>query len=123
MGVGCSTAWATTRCWRRCSPRSGSTASTPTPERPHTTVLADVHHGSFGAAPGQNHSLATYAQIAGSADGSADPSIGQAVASMHEAGFLSDPGEGTTSHSISFQTQQGAQICPVEPDNCISPGH
>lgn len=84
----------------------------------HTTVQADVHGGSFGANPGQNHSLAgdpgaagpyvpgAYEQIAQAVDQSDDPSVQQAVASME--GFLS----GTSSSTLSYQTQLGEQIRP-----------
>ena len=74
----------------------------------HTTVQADIHAGSFGAEPGQNHSLATYGDIAAAVDASDDPSVQHAVAGMEE--FLS----GTDSSSTSFQVQQGAQVRPPD---------
>jgi hypothetical protein len=74
----------------------------------HTTVQADVHSGSFGAQPGQNHSLAAYSQIAGSVDASTDPALQQTVAGMQD--FL----DGTSSTSSSYQTQQGDQVRPAE---------
>jgi len=80
----------------------------------HTTVQADVHSGSFGAADGQNHALSTYEQIASAADASADPSIQQAIDSMHEQGFLADDGETVQSQTYTYQTQQGEQIRPAE---------
>jgi pimeloyl-ACP methyl ester carboxylesterase len=80
----------------------------------HTTVQTDVHSGSFGAADGQNHSLSTYEQIASAADGSADPSIQEAIDSMHEQGFLADDGEAVQSQTYTYQTQQGEQIRPAE---------
>ncbi|MFC4783155.1 PGAP1-like alpha/beta domain-containing protein [Nocardioides sp. MAHUQ-72] len=75
----------------------------------HTTVQADLHSGSFGAGPGQNHSLSTYSQIAGAVDASDDPSVQHFVESLQQQGFL----DGTTSSSTSFQTQQGDQVRPA----------
>jgi len=80
----------------------------------HTTVQADVHTGSLGADDGQNHSMSTYQQIADAADASGDPSIAAAVASMHQGGFLADPGEVVQSTTYSFQTQLGDQVRPAE---------
>jgi hypothetical protein len=80
----------------------------------HTTVQADVHSGSFGAGDGQNHSLSTYEQIAAAADGSADPSLQEAIAGMHEQGFLADDGEPVQSQTFTYQTQQGDQVRPAE---------
>lgn len=74
----------------------------------HTTVQADVHSGSFGAAPGQNHSLSSYSQIAGAVDASSDPSVQHTVQGMED--FLS----GTASVSTSYQTQQGDLVRPAE---------
>jgi hypothetical protein len=80
----------------------------------HTTVQADVHSGSLGAADGQNHSLSTYESIASAADASYDPSIRAVVQSMHEQGFLGDAGEPVRSRTFTYQTQQGQQIRPAE---------
>ncbi len=80
----------------------------------HTTVQADVRSGSFGAEDGQNHSLSTYEQIAAAADGSADPSLQDAIAGMHEQGFLADEGEPMQSQTYTYQTQQGDQVRAAE---------
>ena len=80
----------------------------------HTTVQADVHSGSFGAADGQNHSLSTYGSIADSVDASDDPSIAASIASMQENGFLAGEDEVVQSQTHSYQTQQGGQIRPGE---------
>jgi hypothetical protein len=80
----------------------------------HTTVQADVHSGSFGAEDGQNHSLSTYEQIAAAADGSADPSLQEAIATMHEQGYLADDGEPVQSQTYTYQTQQGDQVRSAE---------
>lgn len=72
----------------------------------HTTVQADVHTGSLGAAPGQNHSLSTYSQIAAAVDASSDPSVQHFVSSLQEQGYLS----GVASGSHAFQTQHGGLV-------------
>lgn len=78
----------------------------------HTTVQADVHSGSFGAADGQNHSLSTYGQIADAADASGDPSVAAALATMHDNGFLAGIGGPVDSTTYSYQTQLGDQVRP-----------
>lgn len=80
----------------------------------HTTVQADVHSGSFGAANGQNHSLSTYGAIADAADGSGDASVDSVVAGMHDQGFLAGDGEPVQSQTYSYQTQVGDQLRPAE---------
>ncbi len=80
----------------------------------HTTVQADVHAGSLGAADGQNHSLSTYESIASAADASSDPSIQAVVESMHAQGFLGDDGEPVRSQTFTYQTQHGEQVRPAE---------
>ncbi|MGZ4450718.1 MAG: PGAP1-like alpha/beta domain-containing protein [Nocardioides sp.] len=77
------------------------------PTASHTTVQADLHSGSFGAGPGQNHSLTTYSQIAGAVDASHDPSVQHVIETMH--GFLS----GQASVSTAFQTQDGDLVRPA----------
>lgn len=74
----------------------------------HLTVQADVHSGSFGAEPGQNHSLETYGRIADAVDRSDHGSVQHAVSSMQ--GFLG----GDLSTSMSFRTQQGDQVRPPD---------
>lgn len=76
----------------------------------HTTVQADIHSGSFGAAPGQNHSLSSYSQIAGAVDQSGDPSVQHFVETLEQEGYLG----GGDSTSSAFQTQQGAPVRPAE---------
>lgn len=77
----------------------------------HVTVQSDVHLGSLGAAPGQNHAVSTYTAIAAAADASGDPSVQQVVAGMHEAGFLSSGG--ATTHTTSFQAVTGDLVRPA----------
>jgi len=86
----------------------------------HTTVQADVHSGSFGAADGQNHSLSTYGSIADAADASGDPSVVAVVESMQDNGFLNDDGEPVQSQTWSYQTQQGEQIRPADVNNPLA---
>jgi hypothetical protein len=86
----------------------------------HTTIQADVHSGSFGAADGQNHSLSTYGDIADAADASGDPSVDTVVESMHEQGFLNDAGEPVQSQTYSYQTQQGEQVRPADVNNPLA---
>ena len=74
----------------------------------HTTVHADVHSGSFGAGPGQNHSLETYASIGSAVDASDDPSLQHAIDGMQ--GFFGGTVEDTQTHT--YQTQHGDQIRP-----------
>ena len=76
----------------------------------HTTVTADVHSGSFGAQPGQNHSLEVYAAIAAAAEAGGHPSVEHLVADLHAQGFLG----GTGSVTQSFQTQVGDQVRPPD---------
>ncbi len=78
----------------------------------HTTVQADVHSGSFGAADGQNHSLSTYGLIADAADASGDPSVAAVLETMHANGFLAGDGGPVDSTTYSYQTQQGEQVRP-----------
>lgn len=79
-----------------------------------TTVHADVHTGSFGAADGQNHSLSTYEQIAHAVDQSDDPSLQHLIDGLHDAGFLTDEGGDVGSETLTFQTQQGDQTGSAE---------
>lgn len=81
----------------------------------HVTVQADVHSGSFGAGPGQNHAIDTYAAVADAADASGDPSVATVLASMHGAGFLAGEGEHVTSTTLSFQTRHGDLVRPAGP--------
>ena len=78
----------------------------------HVTVQADVHTGSLGAGPGQNHALSTYAAIAAAAEAGGDPSVQQVVAGMHETGYLS-PG-GAATFTTSFQAVTGEVVRPGE---------
>lgn len=78
----------------------------------HTTVQADVHSGSLGAADGQNHSLSTYGQIADAADASDDASVAAVIASLHDQGFLAGEGAQVESITTSYQTQVGEQLRP-----------
>lgn len=72
----------------------------------HTTVTADLPHGSFAG----DHDLDTYAQIGAAVDGSHDPSVQASLGSMHD--FLTgQPGQLGTQ---TFQTEQGDQIRPAD---------
>lgn len=77
----------------------------------HVTVQADVHLGSLGAEPGQNHALATYAAIAAAAEAGGDPSVQQVVAGMHDVGFLA---AGADSRTTSFQAVTAGVVRPGE---------
>ena len=76
----------------------------------HTTVQADLHSGSFGAEPGQNHSLEVYGDLAAAVDASEDPGLQVLVAGLHDAGFLSAPGEQVSTATSTFQAQHGGQV-------------
>jgi hypothetical protein len=78
----------------------------------HVTVQSDVHSGSLGAGPGQNHAVSTYAAIASAADASGDPSVQQVISGMHEVGYLS--AGGATTHTTSFQAVTGDLMRPAD---------
>lgn len=55
------------------------------PDRPAwTTITADVHTGSLGAADGQNHAMSTYVAMGEAVDASTDPSVIGSVSSMQQ---------------------------------------
>lgn len=89
-------------------------------EAHHVTVQADVHSGSLGAEPGQNHSLSVYGDIADAADASDDPSIAAVVETMRAQGFLATDGEQVRSVTLSYQTQQGELLRPAEIRNPLT---
>jgi hypothetical protein len=78
----------------------------------HVTVQSDVHSGSLGAGPGQNHAVSTYAAIASAADASGDPSVQQVISGMHEVGYFS--AGGATTHTTSFQAVTGDLVRPAD---------
>jgi hypothetical protein len=80
----------------------------------HVTVQSDVHGGSFGAEPGQNHSLSVYGDIADAADAGSHPSVAAVVGSMQDHGFLATEGEQVQSVTLAFQTRLGEQVRPAE---------
>ncbi|QZY29424.1 GPI inositol-deacylase [Nocardioides coralli] len=80
----------------------------------HVTVQADVHGGSFGAGPGQNHSLSVYGDIADAADASTDPSVEAVLGSMRQQGFLAEEGDQVQTVTRSYQTRLGEQLRPAE---------
>lgn len=80
----------------------------------HITVTADLHSGSFGAAPGQNHSMSTYETMANAVDDSDDPSLTHAIESMQEAGYLTENGELPASQTHTYQAQVGQVVRPSD---------
>ncbi|MBA3781848.1 MAG: hypothetical protein H0X12_08365 [Nocardioides sp.] len=77
----------------------------------HTTVRADVRTGNFDAGAG-NHGLDLYADLAGTVDGSADPSVRAAIADLEQSGFIGSTD--AESQTFGYRTEVGDLVRPAD---------